>query len=58
MTKKKSQKFKYFENEKSFKDEIENIFHHFQIILEGENPILRAVVSNSCSLQQVPSYSI
>ena len=30
MTKKKSQKFKYLENEKSFKDEIENILHHFQ----------------------------
>ena len=29
MTKKSSQKFKYLENEKNFKDEIKNMFHHF-----------------------------
>ena len=29
MPEKSRQKFKYFENEKSFYDEIENIFHHF-----------------------------
>ena len=30
MTKKLRQKFKYLENEKSFKDEIKSVFHDFQ----------------------------
>ena len=53
MTKKSRQKFKYLENEKSFYDEIKNIFHHFeglllkQIIkffLEGESPTLKTLM--------------
>ena len=46
MTKKSIQKFKYLENEKSFQEEIQRIFHHFkglslkqinQIFLKGES---------------------
>ena len=40
MTKKSRQKFKYLENEKSFYDEIKNIFHHFwRAIIEANNKI-------------------
>ena len=36
MYKKSRQKFKYFENEKRFQDEINSIFHHFlRAIIEG-----------------------
>ena len=44
------QKFKYIENKKSFKDEINSVFHHFQkdfieantkIFLEGESLTLK-----------------
>ena len=39
MNKKSRQKFKYFDNEKSFYDEIKSIFYHFQINnLDGESP--------------------
>ena len=50
MTKNTRQKFKYLENEKSFQEEIKNIFHNFQravieanktIFLEGESPTLK-----------------
>ena len=49
MNKKSRQKVKYLENEKSFKDEIKSIFHHFlkafieankAIFLEGESRTL------------------
>ena len=49
MTKKSRQKFKYVENEKSFWDEIKNIFHYFwktsieannNFFLKGEGTIL------------------
>ena len=33
MTKKSRQKFKHLENEKSFEDEINSIFHHFKGLL-------------------------
>ena len=33
---KKSQKFEYLENEKSFSDEIKNIFHIFKELSYGE----------------------
>ena len=33
---KKSQKFEYLENEKSFLDEIKNIFHSFKGLSYGE----------------------
>ena len=36
MSKKSRQKFKYFENEKRFQDEINSIFHHFlRAVIEG-----------------------
>ena len=49
MTKKSRQKFKYYENKKSYYDEIKSIFHHFYrafigsnktIFLERESPTL------------------
>ena len=48
MMRKSRQKFKYLEKEKSFSDEIKNIFHHFERafietnktnLLEGKSPI-------------------
>ena len=61
MPKNYRQKFKYYENKKSFSDEIKSNFHHFwraiieankkNVFLEGESPNLNAIVKvrrNSC----------
>ena len=40
MTKNTRQKFKYLENEKSFQEEIKNIFHNFQrAVIEANKTI-------------------
>ena len=63
MPKKSRQKLKYLENEKSFEDQIKNIFHHFwraiieannKKILGGESPTLICRTSHGrCSVRKV-----
>ena len=50
MTKKSKQKFKYLENEKSFKRETESIFHLFKGLLIVKNGLRpeSAFLSNVC----------
>ena len=63
MTKRSGQKFKYLENEKTFKDEIKCIFYDFkglslkqikQIFLKGEGRTLRKNGSRKIRPEKIP----
>ena len=67
MAKKSWQKRKYLDNEKSFKDGIKSVFHHFkglsvkqitQTFLKGESPTLKQChhETNSNTVKSIPSY--
>ena len=52
MTEKSRQKPKYLENEKSFRDEIKNIFYHFQ---RAKNYLAQSFAKNCLRLESAPS---
>ena len=67
MTKRSGQKFKYLEDEKTFKDEIKCIFHDFkglslkqikQIFLKGERRTLRKNGSRKIPPGKIPTQKI